>query len=236
MAITSLLTSTLNENLDKRNNLGSTFVGSVTFVNSGKVTSYAGTAVPSGTQEGDYVFVVGYSDTGTPTTPTGFTPLVSSYTNTVGYSVSYKVWGASDTSVVVGGADPLKSVYGTYVYRNVSSIKSGFPAGTYTATGGTSITYPAITTVEANSMVLRAAVIDDYCVYSLSHPSGWTSGGTFLNDSPGKTASGSGSVSLIHRQYASGTSVASQSSTFGPAVSGSGDNYGFSFILLPGDN
>jgi hypothetical protein len=234
MAITSLSTSTLTENVAKRNNLESTFMGSVTFVNSGKVTTYAGTAAPSGVQEGDYVFVVSYADSAEPALPTGFTKVLGAFANTVGYLLAYRIWQSSDSNVVVSGMSTSSSVYGMYVYRNVGSIKSGSPSPTYTATNATSVTYPAITTSEANSMVLREAVIDDYSVFSLSHPSGWSAGGTITNNSPGNTSSGSGTVSLIHRQFDSATSVATATSTFGPPVSGVGDNYGLSVILIPG--
>jgi hypothetical protein len=233
MAITSLSTSTLTENVAKRNNLESTFMGSVTFVNSANLSTYAGTAAPSGVQEGDYVFVVGYADSAEPAVPTGFTKVLGAFANTVGYLLAYRIWQSSDSNVVVSGMSTSSSVYGMHVYRNVGSIKSGSPSPTYTATNATSITYPAITTSEANSMVLRAAVVDDRSV-SLGHPSGWSAGGSFSNAATGSSSSGNGTVSLIHRQFDSATSVATATSTFGPPISGVGDNYGLSVILIPG--
>lgn len=136
-----------------------TLTGSVTVV--GSATAQGGTSsfsLPGGLQENDVVVYFATADSGTPSTPSTYTQIISD-NSSVDSKVAYKVMGATPDTTITGldsGADVAHSVV---VFRGIDT--SDVLETSATASSTNVPNPPNITTLEDGCLILALASIDD---------------------------------------------------------------------------
>lgn len=136
-------------------------------------------SLPSSIQVNDVVFVASVSDDLSPTTPTGFTTILSNSFGNLGYyTISYKVITGSETQI--SGLDASGAAHMAVAIRNCNTqalvVSSSSSSNTTSISNGTHNTpnVPDITTIKENSGLLVFGFIDNNPADFVSAPTGFT--------------------------------------------------------------
>ena len=168
-----------------------TFIGSASRNTAGNITLPA-------LQENDLVLLILVVDSGTFTTPTGYTLVQAVTSGLPSYNVSYKFMGAvPDTTAPVPDNTVNVESGIAYCFRSVNQATPlDVAVTTASGSGSTSPNPPSITPVTANAAIVALGFLDDSIITAATPPSGYGDG-AFVATGGGAaaTAAASGMVS-----------------------------------------
>jgi hypothetical protein len=128
----------------------------------------------TGIQSGDLIILSGASDSGTISTPSGFTEGQSGTAGSVRYGWSYAFSTGTSLNISVSGSTGTSRI--AWIYQVFRGVKEATPIHAYTfdsaSTGDPDA--PSITTTEDGCMILALGMLDDDGVTTVTTPSGFT--------------------------------------------------------------